>query len=72
MPQPTSLTATIHVSFHYAEPEKEAEKEPVTASQVTRLSQILEDADNLDPDMMRILCKFATYLEGIAVNGTSQ
>ena len=61
--EPSSLTATIHVRFHYKEPEKKA----VTEADVARLSRILEQANDLDPDMMGILFKFASYLEELAV-----
>ncbi|MBU0598909.1 hypothetical protein KKF61_08065 [Patescibacteria group bacterium] len=57
--QPKSLTATIHIKFHYKDPEKKPETKP----NVERLARILKQAEDLDPDMMGILYKFASYLE---------
>jgi len=58
---PTSLTATIHVSFDYHEPE------PKTGSQddIDLLNRIFDQASNLPDDMQQVLIRFARYLAGL-------
>lgn len=57
---PKSLTATIHVRFHYSEPETKETKS--NQGQVEIMAQILDRASELDPDLQEMLVKFADYL----------
>ncbi|MBA7637671.1 hypothetical protein ES703_45317 [subsurface metagenome] len=55
---PKSLTAVVHVRFHYEEPEAK----PVGEGDVEIISRILDRGSELSPDMQEILAKFANYL----------
>lgn len=55
---PKSLTAVVHVKFNYRE---SAAKTP-DAKEVEILSDILDQAADLSPEMQEIIVKFADYL----------
>lgn len=57
---PKSLTATVHVRFNYSQ----SAAEPVTASDVEILHNILDKASELSPDHRELFLKFAEYLNG--------
>jgi len=55
---PKSLTAIVHVKFHY----KEIETGQVTEGEVEIISRILDQASELPPNLQEIMIKFADYL----------
>jgi len=55
---PRSLTAVVHVKFHY----DEVEAKPVNERDIEMLSQILSKASGLEPELQQLLIKFADYL----------
>jgi len=55
---PKSLTATIHVRFHYENPDG---KLAATADTET-IHRILDQAADMEPDLQEILVRFANYL----------
>ena len=55
---PKSLTAIVHVRFHY----KELETKPVGGGEIEIMSRILDQASELPPKQQEILVKFADYL----------
>lgn len=56
---PKSLTATIHIRFHYAEPETS----PVTEGEAAMVGRLLEQTADLDPDLQEVMIKFANFLK---------
>jgi len=56
---PKSLTAIIHVRFHY----KEEQGKEASDSEIAMMSRILDHASELPKDQQEILVKFAEYLE---------
>ncbi len=58
---PKSLTATVHVRFNYSE----SAAEPVTASDIEMLNNILDRASDLSPEHRELLVKFAEYINGL-------
>ena len=58
---PKSLTAIVHVRFHYDE---EGETEP-GAADLEMVGKLLERASKMEPDMRDILVKFADYLQKV-------
>lgn len=58
---PKSLTATVHVRFNYGP----SAAEPVTATDVEMLNNILDRASELSPDHRELLVKFAEYINGL-------
>ena len=62
---PKSLTATVHVRFHYAEPEVKTAVE----GQTQMIAKLLEHTTDLDPELQELLIKFANYLKGISTQG---
>ena len=56
---PKSLTATIHIRFHYKDPESD----PVTEGETTMIDKLLDQAGDLDPELQDLLIKFASYLK---------
>jgi len=56
---PKSLTATIHVRFHY----KDTETQSVTEGETAMINSILDKASDMPPDLREILIKFADYLK---------
>lgn len=59
MESPKSLTAIVHVRFHYKEPETKS----VSESELEMLGRILDRASELSPEQQEILAKFAHYLD---------
>lgn len=55
---PRSLTATIHVRFHYKEPESE----PVSEGETQIIDKLLSHTEDMTPELQEILLKFASYL----------
>ncbi len=55
---PKSLTAIVHIKFHY----KDLETGPVAEGEVEIISRILDQASELPRDLQEILVKFAGYL----------
>ena len=55
---PKSLTAVVHVNFHYQEPQVK----PVGEGEIEILSRILNQASGLSPEMQEVLVKFADHL----------
>jgi len=55
---PKSLTAIVHVKFHY----KELGSKPVDQDEIEMLAKILDQGSELSPGMQEILLKFADYL----------
>ena len=65
---PKSLTATIHVRFHYRDPESE----PVTEGETQIIDKLLSHAGDLAPELQELLIKFASYLREQSGNGNNQ
>ncbi len=59
---PKSLTAVIHVKFNY----HESEAKTPDAKEIEILSDILDQASNLSPEMQETVVKFADYLGNLA------
>jgi len=55
---PKSLTAVVHVKFHYKEPQTK----PVSEPEIEMLSPILDKASELAPGLQETLVRFADYL----------
>lgn len=55
---PKSLTATVHVRFHYTEPEAK----PMSDSQTQMIGKILDQAAEMEPEFQELLLKFTDYL----------
>ena len=53
---PKSLTAVIHIRF------QEPTGKPPTVEEKEILSRMMDEADELDPELNEILVKFADYL----------
>ena len=58
---PKFLTATVHIRFHYAEPE-----ERVAECNIAMMDRLLEHAADLPPVLQELLVKFANYLKNSA------
>lgn len=58
---PKSLTAVVHVKFHY----EEIEPKPVSERDVEMVSQILTKASGLAPELQELLVKFAGHLSQV-------
>lgn len=55
---PKSMTATVHVRFHYAD----LEKNKVAEGHTEILARILDQSNDMAPELQEILVKFANYL----------
>ena len=55
---PKSLTAIVHMRFQYQEPETR----PAGEGEIELISNILEQAADLPPDLQATLLQFADYL----------
>lgn len=55
---PKSLTATVHVRFHYTEPATK----PMSDSQTQMIGKILDQAAEMEPEFQELLLKFTEYL----------
>lgn len=62
---PKSLTAVVHVDFHY----EETNPKPVSERDVEMVSQILAKASGLGPELQECLVKFAGYLSQVKETG---
>jgi len=60
---PKSLTAVVHVRFHYEEPEAK----PPSQGEIQILSSLMDRASELNPEMQEVLVKFASYLKKVVV-----
>lgn len=56
---PRSLTAIVHVKFHYGEGISKAPDE----SQIELLNNLMEKTSSLDPELQRILVGFADQMK---------
>lgn len=61
MQSPTSLTATIHVKFHYGEPGSKL----IDDSQLEMINAILHGANNLDPALQELIIGFVHHLKEV-------
>lgn len=68
MKTPKSLTATIHVQFHYDEEEPKQASE----SEVELVNKILDRTSELEPDLQEIILKFADYLSSLGEKEAGQ
>ena len=57
---PRSLTATVHVMFHY---EDGNDSEP---RRVELLSKVLERASELNPELQKMLVDFASHVDKVS------
>ena len=55
---PKSLTAVIHIRFHYGEAKTKATKRGIEA-----LSKLLDQTSGLSPEHQELLIKFANHLK---------
>jgi len=53
---PESLTAVIHIRF------QEPTGKPPTEEEIEILNRMMDEADELDPELSEILVQFADYL----------
>lgn len=58
MEKPKSLTAIVHVKFHY----QELEAKPVTEGEVEVISRILDQSSELPVDLQEVVFRFSEYL----------
>lgn len=56
---PKSLTAIVHVRFHYEESRSKLPSE----GEIEILANLMDTASELDPDFQEILIKFANHLK---------
>lgn len=54
---PKSLTATIHVDFHY-----DHQGKPPSEAELDRLSRVLSRAAELDPKLQHFLAQLVDYI----------
>lgn len=59
---PKSLTAIVHVRFHYEESKSKLPSE----GEIEILANLMDKASELDPDFQEILIKFASHLKKTA------
>lgn len=57
---PKSLTAVIHVRFHYQEPDGKGGSE----GGVALMDEILEQTSELPPELQEVVVKFVDFLKG--------
>lgn len=55
---PNSLTAIVHLRFHYDEEKKKL----VGEAEIQLLDELLGRAADLDPELQELLTKFAEYM----------
>ncbi len=65
---PKSLTATVHIRFHYAEPVTK----PLVEGETELLGKVLEHAADLNPVLQELLIKFANHLKEQSNGQTSR
>ncbi len=56
---PKSLTAIVHMRFHYEELKSKLPSE----GEIEILAKLMDQASELDPDLQEILIKFASHLK---------
>jgi len=59
MEAPKSLTAVVHVRFHYEEPAPK----PPSRGEIEVLDSMLRCASDLDPSLQELLVKFADHIK---------
>lgn len=59
MESPKSLTALVHIRFHYGE----VPSKPPGKSEIEILAGLLDHASELDPTLQELLVKFADYIK---------
>lgn len=59
---PKSLTAVVHVKFHYKEPEMKS----VSEGEIEMVSRMLNHASEMPVEYQEILIKFADHLKQFA------
>jgi len=62
---PSSLTAVVHMRFHFDEKEKKL----VGQAEIRVLDELLDRAGDLDPELQEMLIKFANY---VSTNSTKR
>jgi len=55
---PKSLTAIVHIRFHY----KEQETKPVGEGEIEIMSRILDRTSELSPELQEMVVNFTDYL----------
>ena len=68
--EPKSLTAVVHVKFHYGD----SECKPVGEREIEMIGQLLQKASGLEPELQELLIKFAEFINqgGKKEDGQSQ
>lgn len=61
---PKSLTAVVHVRFHYQEPEGK-----VGGSEVELMDRVMDRVSELPPELQELVVKFTDYLKELKGNG---
>jgi len=67
MESPKSLTAIVHVKFHYIEPKTK----PVSEGEIEMMANVLDKTSDLSPEMRDIVVKFAEYLGQVKAGAES-
>ena len=67
---PKSLTATIHVRFHYKE--EEEQQKPPDEDGLQIINRLLDKAAELQPSLQDLLVRFADHLKNISTNEQGQ
>ncbi|MBU0847369.1 hypothetical protein KKH23_09325 [Patescibacteria group bacterium] len=62
MKSPKSLTAVVHVKFHYEDGEGKGGIKSVSDRDIEVISRVLDRAAGLEPELQEVLVKFADYL----------
>jgi len=63
---PKSLTAVVHVRFHYND---EKINKPPSRQEMELFSQLREQASEMEPDLQEILLQFAGHLKKASSDG---
>ncbi len=63
MEAPKSLTAIVHVRFHYED------KKNTELGRAELLSKVMERASELNPELQRMLVDFASHVEKVSSEG---
>ncbi|MBA7616922.1 hypothetical protein ES703_24224 [subsurface metagenome] len=61
MQSPKSLTAMVHIRFHYGDPIAK----PPNESQIELLSELMDRATELSPELQELLVQFANHLRKV-------
>lgn len=62
MQTPKSLTATVHIRFHY----DETKSKPPSEGEIELLNRLMDQATELEPKLQELLVKFADYIKEIS------